>query len=83
MCPARASGKIDGVTFSSSSTVDFFKALFTPAQWRRVAPQVQGFCLGPITRRSMEAAGLSVAGEAGSATLDALVEKMVVAHGRA
>jgi uroporphyrinogen III methyltransferase/synthase len=76
-------GQIDGVTFSSSSTVDFFKALFTKAQWQELAPKVRGFCLGPITRRSLEAAGLELAGEARAATLDALVDCMVGKHGRA
>jgi uroporphyrinogen III methyltransferase/synthase len=76
-------GQIDAVTFSSSSTVDFFKALFTKAQWQALAPKVQGFCLGPITRRSMEAADLRVAGEAKAATLDALVDCVLKAHGHA
>jgi uroporphyrinogen-III synthase len=76
-------GQIDGVTFSSSSTVDFFKALFSAAQWRDLAPKVQGFCLGPITRRSMEAASLTVAGEAKAATLDSLLECILQAQGRA
>jgi uroporphyrinogen III methyltransferase/synthase len=77
------SGSIDGVTFSSSSTVDFFKALFSTKQWAHLRPKVRGFCLGPITRRSMEGAGLAVAGEAETASLDALVDCMVKAYGRA
>jgi uroporphyrinogen III methyltransferase/synthase len=75
-------GQVDGVTFSSSSTVEFFRALFTKAQWARVASRVEGFCLGPVTRRSLEAAGLTVKGEASVATLDALVDCIVRAHGR-
>ena len=75
-------GQVDGVTFGSSSTVDFFKALFTASQWRQVAPLVAGFCLGPITRKSMEAAKLRVAGEAKAATLDSLVDRMLEAHRR-
>jgi uroporphyrinogen III methyltransferase/synthase len=80
---AFAEGRIDAVTFASSSTVDFFKALFTPVQWKRVAPKVRAFCLGPITRRSLESAALAVAGEASSASLDALVDCMVKADGPA
>jgi uroporphyrinogen III methyltransferase/synthase len=80
---AFAGGQVDGVTFSSSSTVEFFRALFTKDQWAQVAPQVRGFCLGPITRRSLEMAGLSVSGEAKTASMDALVDSILRVHERA
>ena len=76
------SDQIDGVTFSSSSTVDFFRALFTKAQWRSISPKVRAFCLGPITRRSLNATKLTVVAEAKMATLDALVECLLKAHGK-
>jgi uroporphyrinogen III methyltransferase/synthase len=78
---ALAAGQVDGVSFSSSSTVTHFKGLFTAAQWESVAPHVRGLCLGPITRATAEAAGLRIAVEAREASLDALVDAIVRADG--
>jgi uroporphyrinogen III methyltransferase/synthase len=72
-------GKITGVTFSSSSTVEHFKALFPASQWKAVAAKVRGFCLGPITRAAGAAAGLGMAGEAKQASIQSLVDCMVAA----
>ena len=83
LAAAFAANSIDGVTFASSSTVEHFKGLFSAAQWKAVAPKVQAFCLGPITRRSLEAEKLTVAGEASQATLEALTQSLLRAHGRA
>jgi uroporphyrinogen III methyltransferase/synthase len=80
---ALQAGQIDGVSFSSSSTVTHFKGLFTAAQWHALAPRLRGLCLGPITRATAEAAGLRIAVEAREASLDALVDAIVRADGRA
>ena len=74
---ALASGGIDGVTFSSSSTVTHFQGLFSAAQWRRLAAQVPAMVLGPITRATAEAAGLSVRLEAKEASIASLVRGML------
>jgi uroporphyrinogen III methyltransferase/synthase len=76
-------GNIDAVTFASSSTVDFFKALFNASQWKQVAPRLRAFCLGPITRSRLEAEKLPVIGEAATASLDSLVACIVETHGSA
>jgi uroporphyrinogen-III synthase len=43
---------------------------------------VQAFCLGPITRRSLDAEKLNVVGEASQATLEALTQSLLKAHGQ-
>lgn len=79
---ALSAGTIDGVTFTSSSTVTHFKALFSAREWARLAPNVRGLCLGPITRASAEAAGIAIAVEAREATLSALLRALVEKDGR-
>jgi uroporphyrinogen III methyltransferase/synthase len=76
-------GALDGVSFSSSSTVTHFQGLFSAAQWKALAPKVRGLCLGPITRATAEAAGVAIAVEAKEASLSALVDGIVAADGRA
>jgi uroporphyrinogen III methyltransferase/synthase len=75
-------GTISGVTFTSSSTVDQFKALFSPVRWKALAPSVRGLCLGPITRRSAEAAGIQDITEAPAASIAALLKAVVAADGQ-
>ena len=75
-------GRIDGVTFGSSSTVTHFRGLFSAAQWRRLAPKVRGFVLGPITRATAQAAGVTVAAEAAEASIAALVQAILKHDGR-
>lgn len=72
-----AEGRIHGVTFGSSSTVEHFRGLFSAAQWRRVRPKVRGFVLGPVTRAAARAAGLSVVAEAAEASIPALVQAIL------
>ena len=78
---ALQAGKVDGVTFTSSTTVTHFKGLFSSAQWRRLAPTIRGLCLGPITRSSAEAAGVTIAVEATEASLESLLKALVKADG--
>jgi uroporphyrinogen III methyltransferase/synthase len=77
-----AADSIDGVTFTSSSTVERFKALFSAAQWKRLAPHVRGLCLGPVTRAAAEAAGITVALQAAEASIPSFLEALAQADGR-
>jgi uroporphyrinogen-III synthase len=79
---ALAAGGIDGVTFGSSSTVTHFQGLFSRAQWRALAPKVPAMVLGPITRATAQAAGLTVKLEAKEASIPALVQAVLNCHGR-
>lgn len=78
---AIAAGEVDGITFTSSSTVDQFKALFSASRWKDLAPKVRGLCLGPITRKTAEAAGIRVALEAPQALIPSLLEALVSVDG--
>ena len=76
---ALLAGSIDGVTFTSSSTVAHFRGLFSRRAWARLAPKVRGICLGPITRRSAEEAGLAIGVEASEASIPALMAALLKA----
>lgn len=78
---ALRSGAISGVTFTSSSTLEQFRALFSARRWRSLAPAIRALCLGPITRRSAAAAGIVKILEAPSASIPALLESVVRADG--
>jgi uroporphyrinogen III methyltransferase / synthase len=82
LAEAIASGRVDGVTFTSSSTVQQFRALFSASSWRTVAPKVRGLCLGPVTRKTVEAAGITVAVEAPIALISSLIEAVLSVDGR-
>jgi uroporphyrinogen III methyltransferase/synthase len=75
-------GRVDGVSFGSSSTVAHFRGLFSAAQWARLRPKVRAYVLGPITRASAEAAGLRVAAEAAEASIPSLVQSILKHDGR-
>jgi uroporphyrinogen III methyltransferase / synthase len=49
-----SAGKIDMVTFTSSSTVQAFVAFFTDAELKELMARVGVACIGPITRRRTE-----------------------------
>ncbi|HET8576213.1 MAG TPA: uroporphyrinogen-III synthase [Methylomirabilota bacterium] len=55
---ALAGGRVDVVTFTSSSTVKNFAALFRPAELGRLLAGVTVACIGPITRATAAAHGL-------------------------
>ena len=55
---ALAGGLVDVVTFTSSSTVKNFAALFRPAELGRLLAGVTIACIGPITRATVAAHGL-------------------------
>jgi uroporphyrinogen III methyltransferase/synthase len=56
---ALAEGRVDVVTFTSSSTVRSFCALFGSAELPRLLRGVTVACIGPITRATAEARGLT------------------------
>ena len=55
---ALADGRVDVVTFTSSSTVRSFCALFGAAELPRLLSGVTVACIGPITRATAEGRGL-------------------------
>lgn len=69
-----ALGEIDCLTFTSSSTVLNFLALFPREEILPLLKKVAVACIGPITRRTAEDNGLSVAVQAETFTLPGLVE---------
>jgi uroporphyrinogen III methyltransferase/synthase len=60
LCAELASGEIDMVTFTSSSTVKAFVALMTDAGDKGLMRRVGAACIGPVTRETAEQAGLRV-----------------------
>lgn len=56
---ALASGGVDAVTFTSSSTVTHFAALFDPGELSRLMRGVTVACIGPITRATAAERGLA------------------------
>lgn len=56
---ALAEGRVDVVTFTSSSTVRSFCALFGAAELPRLLDGVTVACIGPITRATAEGRGLA------------------------
>jgi len=56
---ALAEGRVDVVTFTSSSTVRSFCALFGAAELPRLLAGVTVACIGPITRATAEGRGLT------------------------
>jgi uroporphyrinogen III methyltransferase/synthase len=55
---ALADGRVDVVTFTSSSTVRHFAALFAPEDVRRLLSSVTIACIGPVTRDTARELGL-------------------------
>jgi uroporphyrinogen III methyltransferase/synthase len=56
---ALAEGRVDVVTFTSSSTVRSFCALFDPEELPRLLQGVTVACIGPVTRATAEGCGLT------------------------
>jgi len=72
-------GEIDLITFTSSSTVTNFAAMFPEegAALREWMQRTTVACIGPITAKTAEEQGFSVDVVAGSYTIDALAEAIV------
>jgi uroporphyrinogen III methyltransferase/synthase len=56
-----ARGAVDVVTFTSSSTVRHFAALFAPDEMAPLMRGVRVACIGPVTRDTAESVGLATA----------------------
>lgn len=56
-----ARGAVDVVTFTSSSTVRHFAALFAPAEMAALMRDVRVACIGPVTRDTADRFGLATA----------------------
>jgi uroporphyrinogen III methyltransferase / synthase len=76
---ALAEGRVDVVTFTSSSTVRSFCALFGAAELSRLLAGVTVACIGPITRATAEGRGLATQITPGEYTIPGLA-RAIVAH---
>ncbi len=69
-------GKVDCVTFGSSSTVENFLSL-VPADVLKEHPEVSLAAIGPVTARTLEKHGLKAGIQPEEYTIPALVEELV------
>jgi uroporphyrinogen III methyltransferase/synthase len=76
---ALAGRRVDVVTFTSSSTVKHFAALFRPGELGRLMAGVTVACIGPITRATAAAHGLETQIMPEEYTIPALA-RAIVAH---
>jgi uroporphyrinogen III methyltransferase/synthase len=76
---ALAEGRVDVVTFTSSSTVRSFCALFGAAELPRLMAGVAVACIGPITRATAQGRGLTPQIVPTDYTIPALA-RAIVAH---
>lgn len=74
---ALTEGRVDVVTFTSSSTVRSFCALFGAAELPRLMRGVTVACIGPITRATAEGRGLATQIVPGDYTIPALARAIV------
>jgi uroporphyrinogen III methyltransferase/synthase len=74
---ALAEGRVDVVTFTSSSTVRSFCALFGSAELPRLLRGVTVACIGPITRATAEGRGLATQIVPEDYTIPALAQAIV------
>lgn len=74
---ALAAGWVDAVTFTSSSTVRSFCALFAAAELPRLLRGVTVACIGPITRATAEAHGIATQVVPEDYTIPALARAIV------
>ena len=72
-------GKIDMVTFASSSTVTNFAEMFTPEELAEIISKVPAASIGPITTETAKKIGFRVEVEPKEYTIDALA-KSVASH---
>jgi uroporphyrinogen III methyltransferase/synthase len=69
-------GKIDMVTFTSSSTVSNFASVFKKAELAELLKQVKVACIGPITADTAKGLGLNIDVMPKDYTIPALAEAM-------
>lgn len=51
---------VDVITFTSSSTVQFFTRLLDGIQWRKLIEDVRIACIGPVTAQTAKESGITV-----------------------
>jgi uroporphyrinogen III methyltransferase/synthase len=69
--------RIDLVTFTSSSTVKNFRALFSNEQFADILPKLKSASIGPITGETAEETGITPDITAEEYTIDGLVESIL------
>lgn len=70
------SGRINCITFGSSSTVDNFLSLI-PADTLKKYPEVRLACIGPVTAKTLEQAGLNCDIQPEDYTIPSLVDELI------
>ncbi|HVR42933.1 MAG TPA: uroporphyrinogen-III C-methyltransferase [Thermoanaerobaculia bacterium] len=76
------SGKIDAITFTSSSTVENFFEQLSEEERRNVIENVQLASIGPVTSQTLRSHGAEPSIEAPEATIPSLAEAIVEHFGR-
>lgn len=69
-------GKVDYITFTSSSTVNNFLAVIGNKNIEKLS-EIKTVCIGPITAKTALDAGLTVYATAGEHTINGLVDKLI------
>jgi uroporphyrinogen III methyltransferase/synthase len=77
-----AGGKVDVVTFTSSSTVNHFVELLEKEKWKRLLKDVTIACIGPVTTRTAEGLGMKVGIQPKEYTIPALTDAIVRYFGK-
>jgi uroporphyrinogen III methyltransferase/synthase len=62
----------DWITFTSSSTAESLRGLFTSAEWRKIFRRARAASIGPITSGTLRSLGIRPAAEARPFTAEAL-----------
>lgn len=75
--PMLGSGRIDAITFTSSSTVDNFFDQISDEERQRVIGNVRLASIGPVTSESLRARGVEPTIEASEATIQSLSRALV------
>jgi uroporphyrinogen III methyltransferase/synthase len=71
-------GKINTVTFTSTSTFRNFAALFSANDLRRITAATKVASIGPVTTKAIEASGLDVDIQATQSTVESLIESIAI-----
>lgn len=77
LCGMLSEKNVDMVTFTSSSTVNYFMALLPPGDIKSLLNGVAIACIGPITQKTTEDYGVRVAVVAREYTVTGLIQAIV------
>ncbi len=75
-------GEVDTVTFTSSSTVDHFVKILTPASVKKISKRIRFASIGPVTSHTLKKYGLKPHCQAKVFTIDGLVEAICRSAGK-